>query len=120
MKVYGFLDYFSSVGIKRYGIELTKRSATKLFLCNAPLRARVTFLLRLWLLYSLLILPFFSKLMLPSLLAAIALNLIGVKLHTKELRLGYLLEQLFKAVGEHRNFFRCIFYRRPHNYNVEM
>jgi len=66
----------------------------------------MTFALRMWLLYSLLILPFFSELMLPSLLVAIAFNLIGEKLHTKELRLGYLFEQLFKAVGEHRNLVR--------------
>jgi len=68
----------------------------------------VTFALRMWLLYSLLLLPFFTKLMLFSLLASIAFNLIGEKLHTNELRLGYLLEQLFKAVGEHRNFVRYL------------
>ena len=41
MKVYGFLDYFASVGVKRYGMELAKRSATKLFLCNAPFNKKM-------------------------------------------------------------------------------
>lgn len=74
----------------------------------------VAFALRMWLLYSLLLLPFFSKLMLPSLLAAIVFNLIGEKLNTKELRLGYILEQLFKALGEHRNFVRYLTSRLSH------
>lgn len=74
----------------------------------------VTFILRMWLLYSLLTLPLYIELTLPSLLAATAFNLIGVKLHTKELRLGYLLEQLFKAVGEHRNLVRYLTYRLSH------
>jgi glycosyltransferase involved in cell wall biosynthesis len=71
----------------------------------------IAFILRMWLLYSLLILPFFSKLMLLSLLAAIVFNLIAVKLHTKKLRLDYIPEQLFNAIGEHRNFVRYLIYR---------
>lgn len=74
----------------------------------------VAFALRMWLLYSLLLLPFFIKPVLFSLLAAIAFNLIGGKLHTKELRLGYLPEQLFKALGEHRNFVRYLKSRLSH------
>jgi len=74
----------------------------------------VTFGLRMWLLYSLLLLPFFINLMLLSLLAAIAFNLIGEKLHTKEVRLGYLPEQMFKAIGEHRNFVRYLASRLSH------
>ena len=68
----------------------------------------IAFVLRMWLLYSLLLLPFFKEFMLLLLLAAILFNLIAVKLHTKKLRLDCIPEQLFNAIGEHRNFVRYL------------
>ncbi len=69
------------------------------------------FALRIWLLYSLLLFPFFIPLALFSLVGAIVFNLVALKLHANRLRLEYLLEQLLKAIGEHRNFVRHLAYR---------
>ena len=73
------------------------------------------FLLRLWLLYSLLGLLIFPLLALISLSLAGITNLIASKIYHKTLRPGYLLEQILKALGEHRNLFRSIFHRRKHH-----
>ena len=77
-------------------------------------RHLVTFLLRLWLLYSLLEIAILPRLALISLSLAVIANLLGCKLHHKRLRVGFLLEQVLKAVGEHRNLLRSIVYRWKH------
>jgi len=78
-------------------------------------RHLVTFLLRLWLLYSLLgivVLPVPASISLA--LAAIT-NLAACKIHHRRLRFGFLSDQLLKAVGEHRNIFRSILYKMRHH-----
>lgn len=75
----------------------------------------MAFLLRLWLLYSFLGIVFLPKLALVSLAMAGLINLIAFKIHYKNLRFGYLLEQVLKALGEHRNLIRSIIYRMQYN-----
>jgi len=77
----------------------------------------VSFLLRLWLLYSLL-----GMIILPvpafiSLCLAGLTNLVACKIHHKKLRLRFLSDQILKAFGEHRNLFRSIVYRYRRKYS---
>jgi len=77
----------------------------------------VTFLLRLWLLYSLLgmvilFVPAFISLCLAGLT-----NLVACKIHHKKLRPGFLSDQILKALGEHRNLLRSIVYRYRRKYS---
>jgi len=75
----------------------------------------VTFLLRIWLLYSLLAIIILPGPALISLLLAVLTNLAACKIHHKTLRLGFLSDQMLKALGEHRNLFRSIIYKRKHH-----
>jgi len=71
----------------------------------------VSFLLRLWLLYSLLGIAILPAPAFISFSLAVIANLVACKIRHKTLRLGFLLDQILKALGEHRNLFRSIFYR---------
>jgi glycosyltransferase involved in cell wall biosynthesis len=79
----------------------------------------VTFLLRLWLLYSLFGIVVFPGLALISLFLALLTNLVACRIHHGRLGFGFVLEQIFKALGEHRNLVRSIIYRmhktKPYN-----
>jgi len=77
----------------------------------------VTFLLRLWLLYSLLGMVILPVPAFVSLCLAGVTNLVACKMHHKKLRLGFLSDQILKALGEHRNLFRSIVYRYRRKYS---
>ena len=74
----------------------------------------MTFLLRLWLLYSLLGMVILPVPAFISLCLAGLTNLVACKIHHKNLRPGFLLEQVLKALGEHRNLLRSIFCKKQH------
>ena len=77
----------------------------------------VTFLLRLWLLYSLLGMVILPVSAFISLCLAGLTNLVACKIHHKKLRFGFLSDQILKALGEHRNFFRSIVYKYRRKYS---
>lgn len=62
----------------------------------------ISFLLRLSLLYSL----FFPNIYVTS--SLVILNLLACKLHHGKLKVGFLLDQLLKAIGEHRSCVRLL------------
>lgn len=70
-----------------------------------------SFVLRLWLLYSLIGIVALPLPALVSLIFAVITNLVACKIHHERLRFGFLLDQLLKALGEHRNFFRVVVYK---------
>lgn len=72
----------------------------------------VSFLLRLWLLYSLLGMAILPRIAFISFLLAVIVNEVACKMHHKRWRIGFLSDQVLKALGEHRNLLRSIVYRR--------
>lgn len=73
----------------------------------------ISFILRLWLLYSLFLFPFFGLISLLNVCFSVFANLLAITIY-KNFRLYYLLEQLLKAIGEHINLYRYIKFYAKH------